>query len=159
MAIEIERKFLVNLAEWAKVDKGKGELYQQGYLLSSPDKTIRVRLAGQGAYLTIKGKSTGISRAEYEFAIPLAEARELLEHLTENRLEKIRYRVPVGKHVWEVDEFLGANQGLVLAEVELADEAAAFLLPDWAGKEVSDDPRYFNAYLAKHPWGSWQLHG
>lgn len=154
MPVEIERKFLVEGDEWRSL--GSGELYRQGYLVTEPDRTVRVRVVGDRAYLTIKGISTGVSRLEYEYEIPLADAETLLDTLCMRPLiEKTRYRIPIGDLVWEVDEFAGENVGLVLAEVELTDEAQTVTLPDWIGLEVSDDPRYFNSYLSQTPYSTW----
>jgi adenylate cyclase len=153
MATEIERKFLVRGAGWRV---GEGTRFRQGYLSSDPERTVRVRRAGHEAWLTIKGKTSGIARAEYEYAIPPEDAEELLDRLCQRPLiDKTRYRVPHGAHTWEVDEFHDENEGLVLAEVELTDAAEEVALPDWVGEEVSHDPRYFNANLARHPFRRW----
>lgn len=154
MAVEIERKFLVVGNSWRTL--GVGVAYRQGYLLSSPGLVVRVRVAGNTGYLTIKGASDGISRAEFEYAIPIADATELLNTFCERPLiEKVRHRIPWKGLIWEVDEFTGANQGLILAEVELTDPNQIIHLPDWISSEVSHDPRYFNTYLAKHPYIEW----
>lgn len=155
MGIEIERKFLVRNDDWRAL--GQGKLYRQGYITASPDCTVRVRIAGDQGYLTIKGATTGISRAEYEYAIPLADAAQLLDSICQSPLiEKTRYRITAAQGlVWEVDEFAGENQGLIIAEIELPDAEYAIELPDWIGAEVSDDPRYFNANLSKHPFCRW----
>jgi len=154
MPFEIERKFLVVGDAWR--NQGTGVPYRQGYLTTQPERTVRVRIAGDRGFVTIKGVTEGIARREYEYAIPLAEAQELLDYVCDRPLiEKIRYRIPLGEHVWEVDEFFGENQGLVMAEVELTDPDEAIQLPDWAGEEVSHDPRYFNAYLIRHPYSTW----
>jgi CYTH domain-containing protein len=154
MATEIERKFLVRGDEWRQL--ATGVIYRQGYIASSKDCTVRVRVAGNQGYLTIKGDTQGISRAEYEYAIPLIDATELLNSLCQQPLiEKTRYRVPWHGVVWEVDEFAGENQGLTIAEVELTDPEQLLDLPDWIGEEVSNDPRYFNANLARHPFSRW----
>lgn len=154
MGIEIERKFLVRDG-WRGL--AEGILYRQGYLASRPGCTVRVRAAGNQGYLTIKGGTAGISRAEYEYSIPLEDAVQLLDSLCQPPLiEKTRYRIRVASGlVWEVDEFAGENQGLIIAEVELSHADQSIELPDWIGLEVSDDPRYFNANLAKHPFGRW----
>ncbi len=154
MPTEIERKFLVKNDDWRSL--GTGVFYCQGYLVSTPSKTVRVRIADEQAYLTIKGATTGIARAEYEYAIPVDHAQELLQTLCEPPLiQKTRYRVEWGGLVWEIDEFAGENRGLIVAEVELTDEKQAIALPDWIGVEVSDDSRYYNANLAKHPYCRW----
>lgn len=154
MPTEIERKFLVKNDDWRSL--GTGTFYCQGYLVNSPSKTVRVRIAGEQAYLTIKGATAGIARAEYEYAIPTDHAQELLETLCEPPLiQKTRYRVELDGLLWEIDEFDGENQGLIVAEVELADEQQAIALPDWIGAEVSHDSRYYNANLSKHPYSRW----
>jgi adenylate cyclase len=154
MAMEIERKFLVVGDQWRSL--ASGTVYRQGYLLSNEQLTVRVRMAGDLGYLTIKGSSDGISRAEFEYAIPATDATELLDTLCERPLiEKTRYRIPYQGLVWEVDEFAGANQGLIVAEVELIEPNQPILVPEWIGAEVSDNPRYFNACLAKHPYCEW----
>lgn len=154
MSKEIERKFLVSSDHWRAL--GVATLFRQGYLSVSKERTVRVReVDGQG-FITIKGISTGISRVEFEYEIPLLDAHEMLDTLCIKPLiEKRRYRIPCGKHVWEVDEFLGENQGLVVAEIELEDAAEIFALPDWIGAEVSDDARYFNSNLIAHPYSKW----
>ncbi|HEX8725905.1 MAG TPA: CYTH domain-containing protein [Gemmatimonadaceae bacterium] len=155
MATEIERKFLVQRDAW-RAGAGPGVRYRQGYLATYPHPVVRVRVAGERGFLTIKGRSTGIARAEFEFPIPLADAEEMLGTLcTGPIIEKVRYRVPYAGRTWEVDEFAGANAGLVLAEVELPSADAPVELPSWAGREVSGDPRYYNASLAEHPFSEW----
>jgi CYTH domain-containing protein len=154
MGTEIERKFLVNGDSWR--EGARGTRFQQGYLSSVKERTVRVRVAGERAFLTIKGKSVGATRSEYEYEIPLADARELLAGLCERPLiEKTRYEVDVAGLTWEVDVFEGENQGLVVAEIELESESQPFTLPAWAGAEVTSDPRYFNASLIKHPFSRW----
>lgn len=154
MAQEIERKFLVSDYSWLSSEKGT--LYRQGYLPTRNQTTVRVRIAGEVGYLTIKGPSRSLTRSEFEYEIPLADAEAMLAELCEPPLvEKRRYKLTVGDHLWEVDEFLGDNAGLILAEIELSSETEAFTPPSWLGAEVSDDPRYFNANLAKHPYSTW----
>ncbi|MFM7427551.1 MAG: CYTH domain-containing protein [Elainella sp.] len=155
MGREIERKFLVRGDDWRQL--GAGLLYRQGYLTSGEGCTVRVRVAGERGYLTIKSATTGISRAEYEYAIPMAEAMELLDTLCQRPLiEKTRYRIPWRTVVWEVDEFAGENQGLIVAEVELTHPDQPLEVPDWIGEEVSGDPRYFNSNLVKNPFRNWK---
>ncbi len=155
MATEIERKFLVRRDAW-HADPRTGVPYRQGYLASYPSPVVRVRVAGDEGFLTIKGRAVGIARDEYEYPIPLADAEAMLDTLCAGPLiEKVRYRVPYAGRTWEVDEFGGANAGLLLAEVELPSPEAAVELPPWAGREVSDDPRYFNANLVVHPYAEW----
>lgn len=152
MATEIERKFLVKNDSWKST--AKGSLYRQGYLCTQP--TVRVRIAGDKSFLTIKGPSRGIARAEYEYSIPLEEASEMLDHLCQKPLiEKIRYTLEYAGHTWEVDEFMGENAGLVVAEVELENSDSTLELPDWVGEEVSHDARYYNANLVKMPYSRW----
>lgn len=155
MGVEIERKFLVKNDGWRSQADG-GTLMSQGYLISDEKGTVRVRLEGDQARLNIKSMATGVSRLEFEYPIPAHDARQILSTLSRGpAVEKTRYRVRVGAHTWEVDEFSGDNQGLVVAEVELASEDEAFTRPDWSGEEVSEDPRYLNANLAERPWKTW----
>lgn len=150
MPSEIERKFLVTGDAWN--DGRAGVRIAQGYLSLDPDRTVRVRLAGESAWLTIKGRTVGITRDEFEYAIPAADARGLLEKCLPSVIDKTRHRIEFAGHLWEVDVFHGDNDGLVLAEVELADESVEPELPPWAGAEVSHDPRFFNANLAIRPF-------
>jgi len=154
MGREIERKFLVRKDLWSPPDAGLR--LRQGYLCLDPERTVRIRLAGSKGFLTIKGPSDKGARAEFEYSIPAPEARELLDTLCHRPLiEKTRYRIEVGRHLWEVDEFFGENAGLLLAEVELAEIDEPVTLPDWIDREVTDDPRYYNAYLSRHPFAAW----
>jgi len=155
MGIEIERKFLVVGDGWR--DQVEDEIrLVQGYLTEDARTTVRVRIRGETAYLTIKGATQGISRLEFEYPIPVADAETLLRELAVSPLiEKIRYRVRHGGHLWELDVFAGANAGLVLAELELETVDEVFARPDWLGAEVSDDPRYFNVNLAQWPYSDW----
>ena len=154
MAIEIERKFLIQNDDWRNL--ALGTVYRQGYLATGAARTVRVRIAGNSAYLTIKSASVGISRAEFEYEIPIADAAQMLDTLCDRPLiEKTRYKILHQGVLWEVDEFDGENRGLILAEVELTDPNQPLVLPDWIGQEVSDDPRYFNSNLVKHPFQSW----
>ncbi|MET3130060.1 adenylate cyclase [Oxalobacteraceae bacterium GrIS 1.11] len=154
MGVEIERKFLLRGEAWRSL--GQPVLLRQGYLSSQRERVVRVRVEGDQASLTIKGPNVGTSRGEWEYPIPLADAEQLLERLCEQPLiEKYRRRIAFEGMVWEVDEFLGANAGLLVAEIELSSEDQAFARPDWIGAEVSDDARYFNANLIAHPFSSW----
>lgn len=154
MAREIERKFLVVDDAWKTGLSGR--LCRQGYLAADERVTVRVRLIGDKGYLTIKGKSKGAARDEFEYSIPAEDARVMLETLvTCGIVEKIRYSLCVHGMRWEVDEFLGANAGLVLAEVELDHEEQEVILPDWAGEEVTGDVRYYNSRLARQPFSLW----
>lgn len=153
MGIEIERKFLVQGQPW---HQRQGTYYRQGYLTTDPERTVRVRIAGEEGILTIKGRSDGASRAEFEYAIPLADASQLLEEFCPGpQIEKIRYCIDHAGLTWEVDVFRGANSGLVIAEVELENPDQQVELPPWAGREVTGDKRFFNAYLAEHPYQTW----
>ena len=157
MATEIERKFLIKHVGWRASADG-GTRFQQGYLCRVVGRTVRVRLAGEQAYLTIKGETVGLARAEYEYAIPVADAIQMLDQLCERPLiEKTRYLVPHAGLTWEVDVFEGANTGLIIAEIELVSAEQAIPLPDWIGQEVSDDPRYYNANLVERPFGGWNI--
>jgi adenylate cyclase len=154
MAKEIERKFLVKGDSWRS--QGSGKRYRQGYLSTVKERTVRVRAAGAQGFITVKGVNVGATRSEYEYEIPFADANEMLDRLCERPLiEKTRYRIPLGGLVWEVDEFEGENRGLITAEVELKSEAEAVSLPDWIGREVTDDPRYLNSNLVAHPFSKW----
>ncbi len=154
MAKEIERKFLVVGDAWRAL--AKGTVYRQGYLSTVKERTVRVRTIDDAAFLTIKGITVGMTRAEYEYEIPTADATEMLDDLCEKPIiEKSRYKIPFEGFTWEVDEFAGVNDGLIVAEIELADENQAFTKPDWIGEEVSGDPRYFNANLIAHPYSNW----
>lgn len=152
--MEIERKFLVVGDAWRK--GARGTFYRQAYLVASVDLVVRVRVAGERACLTIKGRKTGLSCPEYEYPIPVAEAQDMIERLSPRPLiEKIRYTVDFMGINWAIDEFSGENKGLVMAEVELEKEYQAIELPGWVGREVSYDPKYWNMNLMKHPYGRW----
>ena len=154
MAKEIERKFLIKDDSWR--GQGSAKRYRQGYLSTVKERTVRVRTAGENGFLTIKGITVGASRAEYEYEIPVMDANEMLDRLCERPLiEKTRYRIAHSDLVWEIDEFEGENRGLIIAEVELKDEHELVTLPDWVGKEVTGDPRYFNANLVARPFTTW----
>jgi len=157
MGTEIERKYLVDHEKWKALNKPKGEHYRQGYIVNDDQRAVRVRVTGSHAYLTIKGPGeSNISRKEYEYEIPTTDGEELLASFTNNGTEKIRYRIPAGMFTWEVDEFLGDNQGLIVAEIELSDEQDKFEIPDWITEEVTDDSRYANSSLAIHPFNKWK---
>lgn len=154
MAKEIERKFLLVGDEWRSL--AKGTHYRQGYLNSVKERTVRIRTIDDKAFLTIKGITVGATRVEYEYEIPHADCNAMLDDLAEKPIiEKNRYKIPMGEFVWEVDEFLGVNAGLVVAEIELKSEDQPFDKPSWVGEEVSGDPRYFNSNLVSHPYSSW----
>ncbi len=155
MAIEIERKFLLRNEDWRSAVQ-RSEHFCQGYL-GGDHSTVRVRMEGMRARLTIKGRTSGIRRMEFEYAIPVADAEIMLRELCGERvLRKTRHFVPLDGHCFEIDEFEGANAPLVVAEIELQDEAASFPRPPWLGDEVSDDLRYFNSYLSQHPYSTWR---
>ena len=153
MAIEIERKYLVKGDQWKKL--ASGTIYRQGYIATVGRQTVRVRIAGDRGYLTIKGANIGTVRSEFEYNIPLQDAEEMLNTLCDRPLiEKIRYKIPDADLIWEVDEFLGDNAGLVIAEVELTNAEQQIALPEWIDKQVTD-AKYFNSNLAKHPYTQW----
>ncbi len=155
MAKEIERKFLVISDSWRLNATGKP--YCQGYIATAlQGQSVRVRIAGDKGYLTIKGPTAGLSRAEFEYPIPVTDAREMLDTLCRQPLiEKTRYRLPLGEVVWEIDEFEGENTGLIVAEVELTSESQSVALPDWIGAEVSGQTKYYNASLVSNPYSNW----
>jgi len=154
MGVEIERKFLLANEGWR--GQGTPTPMRQGYLVADPVRTVRVRIEGERAVITIKGKSTGASRGEWEYEIPVPDATELLDGLCEQpQVEKIRHRIEHAGHTWEVDEFLGLNAGLVVAEIELEDEDEAFEKPAWIGAEVTGDKRYYNSSLNRMPYSRW----
>ncbi len=155
MPIEIERKFLVNRQKWDNLIKPIGHHYRQGYLVAEAGKTIRVRVANVCGYITIKGATVGVSRSEFEYEIPKEEAEELLDRFAVSELSKIRYKIEFADKVWEVDEFLGENSGLLMAEIELTSEEEEFQLPEWIEEEVTGDKRYYNSYLSVNPFGRW----
>ena len=154
--IEIERKFLVTSTAFLDEFHTKNRIVQ-GYLSSVPERTVRVRIKGDKGYLTIKGKSSdsGMSRMEWEKEIALEEAEQLLRLCEAGVIDKIRYEIPVGKHLYEVDVFSGENEGLILAEIELESENETFEKPNWLGMEVTNDTRYYNAYLSQKPFKTW----
>jgi adenylate cyclase len=155
MPTEIERKFLVVGDSWRDTVESETRV-MQGYLANNASVTVRVRIKGGKALLTIKGATRGISRAEYEYEIPMDDAETMLRELSTGPVvDKTRYLVRVGDHVWELDVFHGDNDGLVMAEVELGSEDEDFAVPDWAGDEVSDDSRYYNVNLARNPYKHW----
>ena len=152
MGTEIERKFMVKEGDWCKQKAAK---YRQGYLSTVKERTVRVRTVKDKGYLTIKGIAVGASRMEFEYEIPRQDADTLLEICEKPLIEKNRYKIMHGGFVWEVDEFFGENQGLIVAEIELESEDQHFTKPDWVGKEVTGDSRYFNANLIKTPYTKW----
>jgi CYTH domain-containing protein len=154
MGKEIERKFLIQSDSWRAL--AKGTKYRQGYLNSAKERVVRVRTIDDKGFLTIKGITTGASRVEYEYEIPESEAKAMLDELCEKPLiEKNRYKIEYRGFIWEVDEFFGENQGLVVAEVELESEDQSYEKPDWTGEEVTGDPKYFNSNLIQNPYLKW----
>lgn len=152
MAVEIERRFLVSGEAWRQ---GTPTCFRQGYLNHDKDRTVRVRVAGEQCTLTIKGLTIGASRMEFEYSIPFDDSIGLLALCEGAIVEKNRYLVPFDGLVWEVDEFLGMNNGLIIAEVELESESQTLTMPDWVGTEITSDFRYSNSNLAKHPFATW----
>ena len=163
MGTEIERKYLVKPAEWrSQKERLQSESpnicqrYCQGYIPTSNGTTVRLRIAGEQGYITIKSKVIGHTRAEFEYPIPAQDAQEMLENLCMKPLiDKYRYKVKIDNLTWEIDEFLGENEGLIIAEVELEDENQAINIPAWIEKEVNDK-KYFNSYLVRHPYSQWE---
>lgn len=156
MGKEIERKYLVDKEKWDLVPKSNGQIYRQGYLLTDPTKTIRVRVTEKAGFLTIKGISIGAARQEFEYEIPLADSKELLDNFSVSELSKIRYKISVGNKLWDVDEFLDDNFGLITAEIELASEDETFDVPGWIGKEVTGEEKYYNSNLTILPYKKWK---
>ena len=154
MAQEIERKFRVANDDWRAMATSSSSL-KQGYLSSSAEATVRVRLEDNIGTVTIKSKTNGITRNEFEYAIPAQEAKELLMLCSGPLIEKIRYRIPQENHTWEIDVFEGDNDGLIIAEIELTSDEDYFAKPQWLGEEVSGDSRYYNSNLATHPYVNW----
>jgi len=154
--LEIERKFLVTSDDFKRQAFAKNHI-AQGYLNSHPERTVRIRIKGESGFLTVKGKGneSGTTRLEWETELSLMDAKPLFAICEPGMIDKIRYEIKSGKHVIEVDEFFGENQGLVVAEIELNDENEAFEKPDWLGQEVTNDERYYNAYLSKNPFKNW----
>jgi adenylate cyclase len=153
MGMEIERKFLIKNNDWRTL--GVPMHYAQGYLIADGERTVRVRIAGANGFLTIKGKSQGISRLEFEYLIPREEALEILQLSVTPMIEKYRTKVLYEGKIWEIDEFEGDNKGLIMAEIELKSEDEAFSVPPWIGQEVTGDIRYFNSHLTVCPFKNW----
>ena len=155
MPTEIERKFLVIGDSWKK-NISRTVPIKQGYLANTERGSIRVRIADGAACLNIKSMTIGITRTEYEYAIPMGDAENLMQNFClQPLIEKVRYYVEVDEHTWEIDVFEGENMGLVIAEIELTDSEEIFSKPDWVGREVSDEPRYYNICLVEHPYRKW----
>ena len=155
MAVETERKFKVLNDDWRQ--GVSGQYLKQAYLSLDPERTIRVRIAGTEAWLTVKGPVQGHSRLEFEYKIPVSDGEAMLSSLCQSKpIEKIRYRIPFQGHIFEVDEFKGENLGLVITEIELKNEGEHFACPHWMGEEVTADRRYYNSYLAQNPFSLWE---
>ena len=154
MAHEIERKFLLANQDWRALVTGSFVL-KQGYLSTTQKSTVRLRVKSDKAMLTVKSKNTGIRRSEFEYEIPIRDAEEMLQLCQTPLIEKTRYTITIGKHIWEIDEFSGANSGLLVAEIELDTEEESFEKPAWVGEEVSTDARYYNSNLVAHPFTQW----
>lgn len=154
--IEIERKFLVHSNDFKNEAFSKKRIVQ-GYLNSDPERTVRIRIKEDKGFLTIKGKgnASGTTRLEWETEIPLLDAEKLLAICKSGTIDKIRHEIKVGNHVYEVDIFAGKNEGLVIAEIELQSENESFVKPSWLGKEVTNDERFYNAYLSQKPFKTW----
>ena len=156
MGKEIERKYLVDKEKWDLISKPTGQIYRQGYLLTDPVKTIRVRSTEETGFLTIKGISIGATRQEYEYEIPLTDSKELLDNFSVSELSKIRYKISFSNKLWEVDEFLDDNFGLIIAEIELTSEDETFDIPEWIKKEVTGEEKYYNSNLTILPYKKWK---
>ncbi len=152
--IEIERRFLLADDSWREA-AGAPKLMSQGYLSVEKERTIRVRIVGSRAWLTLKGYLSDVSRSEFEYEIPLSDAQTMMQTMCPFRLEKHRYEIVYQGHTFEIDEYFGDNAPLIVAELELPDEAAEFPRPSWLGEEITAHGRYTNAYLSKHPYSSW----
>jgi len=155
MATEIEHKYLVNAELWLQVEPKKSVEIKQGYLLTDPNKTVRVRTTGQVGFITIKGKTIGASRPEFEYEIPLADANQLIANFCNNVIEKTRHYIFTKNKTWEVDVFEGLNQGLIVAEIELNSEEELYQKPNWVTKNVTDDTNYVNSNLSIKPFSTW----
>lgn len=156
MGLEIERKFLVKKERWNSLKKESGKYLKQGYILNDPNKTIRVRVDEDTGFFTIKGLTIGAARTEFEYPIPKIEAEELLKKFCSKTISKIRFFIPYEGKVWEVDEFLEENEGLIVAEIELESEDEKFNLPNWVDKEVTSDLKYYNSNLSVKPYKKWK---
>lgn len=154
MPQEIERKFLLTNDDW-KAEVDRAVRMKQGYLNSAKERTVRIRIAGEQAFLTIKGPVSGVTRPEFEYEVPVSDGLAMMELCEQPVIEKTRYYVKRGLHLWEIDVFTGANEGLVVAEIELASEAEEFERPTWLGEEVSAEVKYYNSSLIELPFSCW----
>lgn len=145
--VEIEYKYLVNKALWESLEKPIPELIVQGFLYKSKELVVRIRIKGNKGFLTLKGKTVGVTRSEFEYEIPLVDAEDIMAQFTEKSIRKLRYEIKIGEHIWEVDEFKGKLDGLVLAEIELSSEDEAYEVPKWVTENVSHDKNYYNSIL------------
>ncbi len=155
MGLEIERKFLVDKTKWERAEKGEGKVIRQGYILANKEKAVRVRIMNQDAFITVKGSVSETTRLEFEYKIPVVDAAEMLNKLSENEISKTRYCILVDHKTWEVDVFETKNKGLIVAEIELSSEAEKFIKPEWVAEEVTHDERYLNTNLAEKPFSNW----
>src|SRR3954452_19984634 len=155
MGVEIERKFLVNETKWKDAYKDEKHAIEQGYIVNSEEKTVRVRIYGSKGFITIKGTVEGVSRPEFEYEIPVEDARQLINQFCSSVVRKIRHKVRYKNKLWEVDEFLAENEGLLMAEIELNDDSESFELPEWISHEVTGDKRFYSSYLSTHPFSRW----
>ncbi len=155
MPLEIEHKYIVNKSEWLKLKPENSLTIKQAYLSTDPEKTIRLRTLGNSAFITIKGKTTNAVRKEYEYEIPISEANEMIELFGENVIEKTRHYIHYQDHLWEVDEFFGLNDGLMIAEIELTSVDEIYTIPAWVAQNVTEDAKYYNSYLIKRPYSTW----
>lgn len=156
MSVEIERKFLVDLDKWSLVEKPKGLYCKQCYLTADSEKSVRVRVLGEKGFMTIKGKTSNLTRPEFEYEIPAKDAEEMILLFGKELIEKTRYLIDIENNTWEVDVFDGDNKGLIVAEIELKSENESFTHPNWISDEVSHDPKYINANLQKEPFCNWK---
>src|SRR5688572_15500046 len=156
MGLEIERKFLVDKTLWQQVKPEKSVLMKQAYLSVDPAKTIRIRIAGDTGFITIKGMTQGISRQEFEYEIPVSDANKLIDNFTSEAIEKIRHYVTFESKLWEVDEFKSLNEGLMVAEIELNSENETFEKPEWVLNDVTSDQKYANSSLSQNPYKNWK---
>ena len=154
MGLEIERKYLLKNEDWRKEVESKS-IIKQGYLNSNPLRTVRIRITNNKGFLTIKSKNEGSKRKEFEYVIPLTEAQDLILLCEQPIIEKTRYLVPINNHTWEIDIFEGINKGLEVAEIELSQENESFEIPNWIGKEVTEEIKYYNSQLIENPFTTW----
>lgn len=157
MATEIEHKYLIKIKLWENIVPEKSEEIKQAYLLTDPNKTIRIRTKGYKAYITIKGKTIGASRLEFEYEIPFEDAEELIKNFGTNVIEKTRHYITCDSKLWEVDEFKGLNAGLFIAEIELKSEDEMYNLPNWIGDNITTNAKYANSNLSLNPYENWKL--